>query len=368
MPSFRVETPQRSYDAIVQRGCLRNAFEFLPRSGKVFVIATADVWKLHGDALKPSLAARDTHVLFFPGGEPRKRLAEVEALAEQMIEAGGDRSSTIVAFGGGIVGDLAGFLAAIFMRGIPVIQIPTTLLAQVDAAVGGKTGVNLVSGKNLLGSFHQPLAVLIDPDVLKTLPEREYRAGLYEIVKCGVIRDPDLFDVLDRCADSVLRQEPEVLDRIIAGAVRIKAEVVTADEREGDLRRILNFGHTFGHALEAETKYQRLLHGEAVAWGMQAATLLARSTGHLATADASAIRTVIRKYGPIPPLDGISAANLAARLRSDKKTVQGEIHFVLPVKIGETRIVHGVDQRLVLECIEASLQIGASLQGDASLP
>jgi 3-dehydroquinate synthase len=363
MPSFRVETPQRNYDAIVQRGCLRNVFDFLPRSGlsgshssgKTFVITTADVWQLHGALLQPSLAARESHVLFFPGGEPRKRLAEVETLAEQMIEAGADRSSVILAFGGGIVGDLAGFLAAIFMRGIPVIQLPTTLLAQVDAAVGGKTGVNLVSGKNLLGSFHQPLAVLIDPDVLTTLTGREYRAGLYEIVKCGVIRDAELFDVLDRCSGSVLRQEPEVLDRIIADAVRIKAEVVTADEREGDLRRILNFGHTFGHALEAETKYQRLLHGEAVAWGMQAATLLAERTGRLAPEAASAIQTVIRRYGPIPPLDGISAASLAARLRSDKKTVQGKIHFVLPVKIGETRIVHGVDERLVLDCITDSL-------------
>ena len=362
MPSFRVETPQRSYDAIVQRGCLRSYFfKSRPQVAKIFVITTADVWALHGDALKPVLAALESHVLFFPGGEPRKRLAEVEALAEQMIEAGADRSSMIVAFGGGIVGDLAGFLAAIFMRGIPVIQIPTTLLAQVDAAVGGKTGVNLISGKNLLGSFHQPLMVLIDPDVLTTLPEREYRAGLYEIVKCGVIRDAELFDVLDRCSAAVLRQEPEVLDRIIADAVRIKAEVVTADEREGDLRRILNFGHTFGHALEAETKYERLLHGEAVAWGMQAATLLAERTGHLAPEAASAIQTVIRRYGPIPPLDGISAANLAARLRSDKKTVQGKIHFVLPVKIGEARIVHGVDERLVLECIEASLQCEASL-------
>jgi 3-dehydroquinate synthase len=361
MPTFRVETPQRNYDAIVQRGCLRDFAAFIPQSsqmrGKLFVITTADVWELHGHALKPALAGRESHVLFFPGGEPRKRLAEVEALAGQMLDAGGDRSSAIIAFGGGIVGDLAGFLAAIFMRGIPVVQIPTTLLAQVDAAVGGKTGVNLVGGKNLLGSFHQPLAVLIDPDVLKTLPEREYRAGLYEIVKCGVIRDANLFNLLDRCAGSVLRQEPEVLDRIIADAVRIKAEVVTADEREGDLRRILNFGHTFGHALEAETKYERLLHGEAVGWGMQAATLLAERTGHLGAAEASTIKTVIRKYGPIPPLDGISAANLAARLRSDKKTVQGKIHFVLPVKIGETRILQGVDERLVLECIEACLPI-----------
>jgi 3-dehydroquinate synthase len=294
-------------------------------------------------------------VLFFPGGEPNKRLAQVEALAEQMVEAGADRSSIVIAFGGGIVGDLGGFLAAIFMRGIPVMQIPTTLLAQVDAAVGGKTGANLVGGKNLIGSFHQPLAVLIDPDVLKTLPEREFRAGLYEIVKSGIIRDAPLFATLDQQSSAVLAQQPAVLEDIIAAAVRIKAEVVSADEREGGLRRILNFGHTFGHALEAETKYERFLHGEAVAWGMHAATHLARKTGHLSALDAEAIHRVIAKYGPIPAQTGIPAQNLANRLRSDKKTVQGNVHFVLPVRIGEVTVVSGVDEALVLESIQAAL-------------
>jgi 3-dehydroquinate synthase len=358
MPCFRVETPQRAYDAVVERGCLSRIAEFVPpRSGRLFVVTTEDVWKLHGAPLSSTLQGLDWRVLFFPGGEPRKRLSEVEALADQMVQAGADRSSVVIAFGGGIVGDVAGFLAAIFMRGIPVIQAPTTLLAQVDAAVGGKTGVNLVSGKNLLGSFHQPLAVLIDPDVLRTLPEREYRAGLYEIVKCGVIRDAALFGVLDGCAGAVLRQEPEVVQQVIADAVRIKAEVVTADEREGDLRRILNFGHTFGHALEAETKYERLLHGEAVAFGMQAATVLAERLGDLAAADAASIQRVIVRYGPIPKLGGIASANLAARLLSDKKTVQGKIHFVLPVSIGSVRIVSGVPDPLVHESIETALEL-----------
>src|SRR5215469_14431949 len=241
------------------------------------------------------------------------------------------------------------------MRGIPVIQVPTTLLAQVDAAVGGKTGVNLVSGKNLLGSFHQPLAVLIDPDVLKTLPEREYRAGLYEIIKCGVIRDRELFETLDRGAAAILKQQPAIVDRIISAAVRIKAEVVSADEREGDLRRILNFGHTFGHALEAETEYARLLHGEAVAWGMRAATILAQRGGMLRPPDAASILKVIERYGPIPSLAGVSATNIAGRLRSDKKTIQGKIHFVLPVRIGEVRIASDIDPGLVLDSIEAAL-------------
>jgi 3-dehydroquinate synthase len=362
MPSFRVETPQRAYDAIVERGSITRLGEFVPaKAGVVFVITTSDVWELHGPQLARALGRRTHRVLFFPGGESRKRIAEVEALAEHMVAAGGDRTSVVVAFGGGIVGDLAGFLAAIFMRGIPVIQVPTTLLAQVDAAVGGKTGANLAAGKNLLGSFHQPLVVLIDPDVLRTLFEREYRAGLYEIIKCGVIRDAELFERLDRDARRVLARDPAVVERIIAAAVRIKAEVVTADEREGDLRRILNFGHTFGHALEAETRYERLLHGEAVAFGIHAATELAARTGRLSAADAASIHRVVAAYGPIPPLDGVEPRRLAARLGSDKKTVQGRVHFVLPKRIGEVEIVSGVDGGAVLASIEAALSRAARL-------
>lgn len=357
MPSFRVATPQRAYDAVVERGCIARAAQFLPpRSGLAFVVTTADVWQLHGTKLSAALDGRAYKVLCFPGGESRKRLAEVEALAERMVEAGGDRSSVVIAFGGGIVGDLAGFLAAIFMRGIPVIQIPTTLLAQVDAAVGGKTGANLVTGKNLIGTFHQPLAVLIDPDVLSSLPEREFRAGLYEIIKCGVIRDAKLFRLLEDSASKILLQDPALLEEIIAASVRIKAEVVTADEREGGLRRILNFGHTFGHALEAETRYERFLHGEAVAFGMHAATNLAELTGRLATSEAESIHNVVLKYGPIPSLKGIDATRLASRLVSDKKTVQGKVHFVLPVKIGEVEVTSGVADDVIFQSIQTALE------------
>jgi 3-dehydroquinate synthase len=284
----------------------------------------------------------------------------VEALAEQMIEGGGDRTSVVVTLGGGIVTDVGGFLAAVFMRGIPVLQIPTTLLAQVDAAVGGKTGVNLVSGKNLVGSFHQPLAVLIDPDVLRTLPEREHRAGLYEIVKCGVIRDRALFDTLEQDRAEVLAHDPAITEEIIAAAVRIKAEVVSADEREGDLRRILNFGHTIGHALEAETRYSRLLHGEAVAFGMIAATLLAARFAGLTEADAGRIVRVIDSYGPIPDVSGIDPGRLFERLHSDKKTLHGRVHFVLPSSIGEVKIVPDPPRTDVLECIERTMGICAA--------
>ena len=199
MPSYFVETPASRYPVLVERGGLANVSGYIPeRAGKVFLISTEDVWQLHGETLARAIGDRPHEILFFPGGEPRKRLSEVETLADQMVARGGDRASIIVAFGGGILTDVAGFLAAIFMRGIPVIQIPTTLLAQVDAAVGGKTGVNLACGKNLIGSFHQPLAVIIDPAVLDTLPEREYRAGLFEIIKHGVIADADLFHLMSR--------------------------------------------------------------------------------------------------------------------------------------------------------------------------
>ncbi len=349
MQRFPVSTPQRDYFACIGRGILHHIADFIPpKTGKVFILTTRDVFDLHGAAFDPK-----HHVLFFPGGEARKRVSEVEALAEQMVEHGADRSSLLVAIGGGIVTDMGGFLAASFMRGIPVIQVPTTLLAQVDAAVGGKTGVNLVAGKNLFGAFHQPLAVLIDPDVLTTLPEREYRAGLYEIIKGGIIRDRPLFDFLESNSEAVLRQEPAAVERIIADKVRIKCEVVTADEKEGDLRRILNFGHTIGHALESETQYSRFLHGEAVAYGMHAATDLAVRTGCLAQEIANRIHAVVRLYGPIPSVDGIPAENLLKRLASDKKTIQGKVHFVLPTDIGTVKVVTGVDPDLILQAIEA---------------
>ncbi len=356
MPSFAVETPARCYSIIVERGCLKRLRDYIPaRAGKVFVVTTEDVWRWYGDILKSALGNLPHEVLFFPGGESRKRMVEVEALAEQMVERGGDRSSIVVAFGGGILTDVAGFLAAIFMRGIPVIQIPTTLLAQVDAAIGGKTGVNLVAGKNLVGSFHQPLAVLIEPAVLDSLPEREYRAGLFEIIKHGVIGDPDLFWMMRREPQRVMSHAADVVDRMICDSVRLKADVVSGDEKEEDRRRILNFGHTFGHALEAETGYTRFLHGEAVAWGMKAAALLGEMERILAPDDRAEIVECVNSYGPFPVVTGIDPRRLAARLKSDKKTVKGQIHFVLPERIGAVKITADVDERAVLAAIEEAL-------------
>jgi 3-dehydroquinate synthase len=356
MPSFEVSTPQRNYQAHVERGILARAGNYVPeRTRRLFVITTADVWGLHGPTLESGLAGRAYDAVFFRGGEDRKRLAEVERLAEEMVRCGGDRSAIVMAFGGGVVDDVAGFVAAVFMRGVPVIQVPTTLLAQVDAGVGGKTGVNLESGKNLVGAFHQPLVVLIDPDVLATLPEREYRAGIYEVIKCGIIRSPELFRLMAEQPDAVLAQSPEAVEQMIGESVRIKAEVVSADERESDLRRILNFGHTYGHALEAETGYVRFLHGEAVAFGMQAAVHLARMAGLLGAEEAAAIIGTIHSYGPIPSLADVAADHLVRRLASDKKTMRGKVHFVLPERIGQVRIVSGLEESMVLAAARAAL-------------
>jgi 3-dehydroquinate synthase len=355
MPSFRVETPHATYSAVVERGILGSLAEHLPGNrGKLFVVTTDDVWNHQGAALHRGLAGVEYEILRLPGGEENKRLAPLEAAAEEMVLRGADRTSIVLAFGGGIVTDMAGFLAAIFMRGIPVIHAPTTLLAQVDAAIGGKTGVNLQVGKNLAGAFHQPLAVLIDPAMLETLPEREYRAGLYEVIKAGIIRDAGLFALLESRRGDVLAREAGAVDSAIAAAVRMKAEVVSADERERGLRRILNLGHTFGHALEAETAYTRFLHGEAVAFGMLAAAHLAEAAGCVSSSDASRVRKLVEAYGPIPPLDGIPPENLLARLVHDKKTVRGKVHFVVPTRIGEAQVISGVDSGLVMDAIRSA--------------
>jgi len=356
MPSYVVDTPQRKYPVLVERGILERVGGHIPATaGKVFVVTARDVWQFHCSRLAAGLAGRSHEILFFPGGEEHKRLASVEALAVEMVQRGGDRSSLVMAFGGGVINDVAGFLAAIFMRGVPVLQIPTTLLAQVDAAIGGKTGVDLVCGKNLVGAFHQPVAVLIDPDVLATLPEREYRAGLFEIIKCGIIRSPSLFTLLQERHADVLARKPEVVERIISECVRIKAEVVSADERESNIRIILNLGHTVGHALETETGYSKFLHGEAVSLGMRAATYLAERTGHLSAEDSVAILNLLDLYGPIPPLTGVLPDALALRSMMDKKTLKGQVRWVLPVRIGEVTVVTGIDGAVVRSAIQEAL-------------
>jgi 3-dehydroquinate synthase len=310
----------------------------LPR--RVFALTSAPIWALWGEAFQSSFADPPI-ALFLPPGEEHKTLKSVEGLLRQMVEAGGDRGSLLIAFGGGIVGDVGGFTAAIFMRGIPYAQVPTTFLAQVDSSVGGKTGVNLPEGKNLVGSFHQPLAVFADIGLLGTLPDRELRAGLMESVKAGIIRDRALVRFMEEHAVDVLTRDPKALEKVIAASIRMKAGVVNADERESGLRMILNFGHTVGHALEQATGYKTLLHGEAVGWGMVAALYLARERGTISSRQFERLESLIHLYGPLPALK-LRAAKVVGVTEGDKKNVGGVRRFVLPLGIGDAGVVEDV--------------------------
>jgi 3-dehydroquinate synthase len=358
MQRIRVRTRPNAYDVSVGSGLLRRAGReirrVLPHAGsRVFVVTSPNVHRHWGTQLEESLrSARLPHeVLLMPDGEPAKRLQTVEQLAERLVDARADRKSLVVAFGGGVVGDCAGFLAAIFMRGIPVVQIPTTVVAQVDSSVGGKTGVNLHAGKNLVGSFHQPKAVLVDPEILETLDDREYRSGLFESLKCGVIRDRALFDFMERHAKKVLDRDRRALQRVIADSIRVKAQVVSADEKENGLRRILNFGHTIGHALEAATEYSHFLHGEAVAWGMVAAAAIARDAGACRPETADRITSATLAYGPLPQVT-CHVENVLERLGADKKAIGGNVHFVLAQKIGKVKITADVPANIVRDAVE----------------
>ena len=310
----------------------------LPR--RVFVVTSPEIWALWGQTFCASFSEPPI-VLFLAAGEKHKTMASVEKLLRQMVAAGGDRGSLLIAFGGGIVGDVGGFTAAIFMRGIPYVQAPTTFLAQVDSSVGGKTGVNLPEGKNLVGSFHHPRAVFADIGVLGTLPDRELRAGLMESVKAGIIRDRTLVRFMEEHAEEILHRDARALERVIAASIRMKADVVNKDERESGLRMILNFGHTIGHAIEQVTRYKVLLHGEAVGWGMIAALYIAHRRRTITTSQAERMEKLIHLYGPLPPLK-LSAARLVAATGADKKNVGGVRRFVLPIGIGDAGVVEDV--------------------------
>src|SRR5712691_5194775 len=309
MTRVTIAVSPRPYEAWIENGLLTRAGKTLReilsgRRQQLFVVTVPPVRRKWSKKLISSLsvAGFDPKLVEMPDGERHKKLATIEYLAEKLTRLGADRESVIIAFGGGVVGDVAGLLASLYMRGVDVIQVPTTVLAQVDASIGGKTGVNLRAGKNLLGTFYQPRAVLIDPVVLTTLPEREFRAGLYEALKCGVIGNPELFGQFEHNKEKILKRDSAALEWVIAESVKLKASVVSADEKEGGLRRILNFGHTIGHALEAETGYRGLLHGEAVGWGMIAAAYIAEITGKADASTAERIRGAVLGLGPLPPL------------------------------------------------------------------
>lgn len=357
MSQVTIHVPPRPYQALIENGLLTRSgsvlSELLPQASRIFVVTVPPVRKRWGSKLISSLksAGFSPQVIPMPDGEPTKRLATVEALADKLARLGADRKAVVVALGGGIVGDVGGLLASLYMRGIELVQIPTTVLAQVDASIGGKTAVNLVEGKNLLGTYHHPRVVLIDPTVTKTLPEREFRAGLYEALKCGIIGNVELFLRFEQNRAKILKRDPVELEWLIAQSVKLKAEVVSADEREGGLRRVLNLGHTIGHALEAETGYRRLLHGEAVAWGMIAANNIALSVGRTDSVTAGRIADAVLSLGRLPEVN-VSPKKILGRLQSDKKTQNGVVHFILPREIGKVEVASDVPGSAVINAVE----------------
>jgi len=344
MKTIQVGLGERAYPIVIQQGILRDVGKELRAGGfakRYVVVADSNVAALHGEAVLRSLAEAgcvSPKLLTFPAGEASKHLGTVAELASGLARLGVDRKDALIALGGGVTGDITGFLAASYMRGIAFVQIPTTLLAQVDSSVGGKTGVDLPEGKNLVGAFYQPRCVLIDPDVLRSLPEIERLNGLAEVIKYGVIADRDFFDFLERRRAEILALAPGVIEEVIGRCCAIKAEVVRKDEKESDLRRILNFGHTIGHAVEADSGYQ-LPHGLAVSIGMAAVARLATNSGLCRPEERDRLIALLSAYGlptEIPP--GADPARLRGYIQSDKKTVGGRPFFVLPQGIGRVVI------------------------------
>lgn len=336
----RVQLADRGYDIVVGHrtlaglGAALQSFAFSPKAA---LISNPTVFRLYGQAVEQSLTQAGFEVIRaeMQDGEPFKNLATVSALWDRLLAERLDRKSPVIALGGGVVGDVAGFVAATYMRGIPYVQIPTTLLAQVDSSVGGKTGIDHPEGKNLIGAFHQPSLVWIDTATLKTLGARELRCGLAEVVKYGVIADAGFFAFLEKNLEALLRQEPEPLGRVIRRCCEIKADVVAKDERESGLRAILNFGHTIGHAVEAQAGYQQLKHGEAVAIGMAAETRLAIALGLTERSTLTRIESLLTKIGlpsRIPRQDPEALLHL---MSVDKKAEVGAIRVVLPSRIGQ---------------------------------
>lgn len=357
MIRIEIQTRSKSYGVLIEQGLLRAAGSFiratLPAAKRFVVITAAPISRHWGKLLLDSFVSDGARpdVIEMADGERSKTLATVEELAGELVKLKADRNTVLVALGGGVVGDVTGFLASIYMRGIRFVQVPTTFLSQVDSSVGGKTGVNLTAGKNLVGSFKQPELVLVDPHVLSTLPEREYRSGLYESLKSGVIRNPQIFEFMEQNREKILAKHPGSLEWLIAESVRVKAEVVGQDEEERGLRRILNFGHTIGHALEGETGYKVFLHGEAVAWGMVAAAMIAVEMDRIPRSTAQRIIDLVLAYGPLPKVD-VRPEDIFRRLGSDKKTLDGLVHFVLPSDVGKVELVTDVPEGVVIQVVE----------------
>jgi 3-dehydroquinate synthase len=361
MEKIRVELAERSYTIAIGSGNLRDIGKSLGRfdfSRTVAVISNPTVFHLYGNTLTRSLydAGFSCLEIILPDGEEFKNLSSIENIYERLLQARFDRQSALIALGGGVIGDITGFAASTYMRGIDFIQVPTTLLAQVDSSVGGKTGVNHPLGKNMIGTFWQPRLVWIDINTLHSLSRRDFLAGIAEVIKYGIIWDSGLFDLLERKRESVLSLNPDDLVHIIRRSCEIKADVVSRDEREAGLRAILNYGHTIGHALETATGYTSFVHGEGVAIGMHVEAILAHELGLIGQDEVARIKRLIKNYGlPYEVPNDTDMAGLFESMKLDKKAVSGSLKFILPEKIGKVKIQDGIPEEVVRKAVLASI-------------
>src|SRR5262245_39789499 len=343
MQTLSVNLGERGYPIHIGVGILERLGELLKEAGlrgKIAVISNPTVAQLFLDPVNESLGSAGFEVapVLVPDGEEHKNLSSLATVYDRLIGERLERKSAILALGGGVIGDLAGFAAATYLRGVPYIQVPTTLLAQVDSSVGGKTAVNHKDGKNLIGAFYQPKLVLIDVGVLRTLPRRELVAGLAEIIKYGIIEDPDLFGHLEQNVEKLIEGDRDLLTKVIATSCAIKARVVEADEREEDYRAVLNFGHTIGHALEAVTDYKQFLHGEAIGVGMVKAAALSTHKGFCDQRVFERVTRLIKKTGlPTEIPSNVSMQSLILAMEVDKKAAAGKIKFVMCEGLGKTK-------------------------------
>ena len=351
MKEIRVELGDRSYAIRVQPGLLDRFGFLLPKASSVAIVTDSNVGPLFAERAKYAISKGDLRagVIEIQPGDENKNARTLELVYNGMCGLGLDRSSLVIALGGGVVGDVAGYAAATFMRGIRYVQVPTTLLADVDSSIGGKTGINHPCGKNMIGAFHQPSAVFIDPATLQTLPEREISAGMAEVIKHGMICDPEFFIFLESRAADVRDLHPKVIEHLIVRSCQIKAEVVAADEREAGQRAILNYGHTIGHALEAITGYARYRHGEAVAIGMNLAAKIARRLGMIDDEIVLRQARLLREFNLPTEPDGVDSARLVELIRGDKKARGGKVRFVLPAGIGKVVVSDQVTDDMVRE-------------------
>jgi 3-dehydroquinate synthase len=362
-----VKSSAGNYSVLSGAGALRHVTREISKLGRfsnIQLISSPKVWRAVGKSVQRGLpTSKNGHVHLMSDDESAKNLRTVETLSRSLVKSGADRKSLLVAVGGGVVGDVAGFVAATYLRGVALVHVPTTLVAQVDSSIGGKTGVNLPEGKNLVGAFYPPRLVLTDPELLRTLPDREFRGGLAEVIKHAIIADASMFAMLEENTEKILRRDRSTLGLLIPRNVQIKARVVSRDERESGLREILNFGHTFAHALESATKYRRYQHGEAVAWGMIAASFLGHELGLTRADHVSRIVALIRTLVPLPPWPRVQPETLLNAMRSDKKTRSGILRFVLSSHIGKARSYDTVPLHVVERVLHFTPRLVAASTG-----